>query len=118
MSDHEDIIDLNKTYANESCINTYSSDSNRSKNVTFLNLGSVSLDNGPAVNHKIIEEKHTNISLDINDNDTDINTGINESKTDINILNKETTNITSNPGQKMQIISIIDNNGWNDKNEK
>lgn len=119
MSDHEDIIDLNNTYANESCINTYSSESNRSNNVKFLKLDSISLDDErPTFKPKIVEEQKTNIIMDINYDDNNDKNKVNVSNNRKSNISDKPSNITNNDKKKVQIIEIIDNNGWNDKNEK
>lgn len=106
MSDYEDIIDMDNNYANESCINTYSSDNNQSQSVKLIKLGSLSLDDDkPMFKPKIIAEKSETISVDDN---SEIESKSKEKK--IESINDK--------GQKVKVIEIIDNNGWNKRNEK
>lgn len=90
MSDHEDIIDLDKS------MGSYVTD-NKSKHVKFITLGSLDVDNmSDSSNSDNGSSKNMKITRTV---------GVAEEK-------------NNNTNQKKQIIEIIDNNGWNEKNEK
>lgn len=95
MSDHEEIIDLDINASTDSCFNTYSSENNKSQSVKFLKLGSISLDDKQPT-FKPIPVKQDN---------------------PVRIQNPQ-EDIGPQLKGKKQIIEIIDNNGWNEKNEK
>jgi len=114
MSDHEEIIDMDTNYSNESCINTYSSEDNPSKSVKFLKIGSISLDDEtPTFKPRIIDETSINLNIDNNNNND------NNDNNEVQPLKRRKYSETMNDkGQKIQLIEMIDNNGWNEKNEK